>query len=67
MKIPVVDIGNCSLCEACVEMCPLVFRLNETGFIEVAERSDYPETCVEEAIKYCPEDCILWKEEVEIE
>ena len=64
MKRPVVDIGQCSLCEGCVEVCPLVFRLNETGFIEIAELSDYSEPCVEEAIKYCPEDCISWEEGV---
>lgn len=62
MKIPSVDISLCSLCEGCVEVCPLVFRLNDTGFIEVAELSDYPAACVEEAIKYCPEDCISWEE-----
>lgn len=43
MKIPVVDIGQCTLCDGCIEMCPLVFRLNDLGFIEVAEFSDYPD------------------------
>ncbi|MEA3417105.1 MAG: ferredoxin [Thermodesulfobacteriota bacterium] len=62
MKRPVVDIGQCSLCEGCIELCPLVFRLNDAGFIEVTELSDYSEPCVEEAIKYCPEDCISWEE-----
>ncbi|MEA3278994.1 MAG: ferredoxin [Thermodesulfobacteriota bacterium] len=65
MKIPSVDISLCSLCEGCVEVCPLVFRLNDSDFIEVAELSDYPEPCVEEAIKYCPEDCISWEEGIE--
>jgi ferredoxin len=46
----------------CVEVCPLVFSLNDAGYIKVAELSDYPESCVEEAIKYCPEDCISWEE-----
>lgn len=62
MRKPVVDIGQCTLCEGCIEACPLVFRLNETGFIEVTELSDYFDRCVEEAIKYCPEDCISWEE-----
>jgi ferredoxin len=35
--------------------------LNDAGYIKVAELSDYPESCVEEAIKYCPEDCISWE------
>ena len=62
-KVLEVDIGQCSLCGGCIEVCPLVFRLNETGFIEVSELSRYPETDVEEAIKYCPEDCICWEDE----
>jgi len=64
MKRPVVDIGACTLCMGCVEVCPAVFRLNEdTGFIEVLELADYPEDQVEEAIKYCPEDAIAWEED----
>lgn len=62
-RILEVDIGQCSLCGGCIEVCPLVFRLNDTGFIEVSELSRYPETDVEEAIKYCPEDCISWEDE----
>jgi ferredoxin len=60
MKIPSVDISLCSLCEGCVGVCPEVFRVNDSGFIEVATLSEYPD-CVEEAIKYCPEDCISWE------
>jgi ferredoxin len=45
-----------------VEVCPSVFRLNDTGYIEVVELSSYPEMEVNEAIKYCPEDCIYWEE-----
>jgi ferredoxin len=39
----------------------LVFSMNEAGYIEVAELSDYPAADVDEAIKYCPEDCICWE------
>jgi ferredoxin len=28
----------------------------------VVELASYPEMEVNEAIKYCPEDCIYWKE-----
>ncbi len=62
-KILEVDIGQCGLCGGCIVVCPLVFRLNDTGYIEVSELSRYPETDVEEAIKYCPEDCISWEDE----
>ena len=55
---PVVDLGACSLCEGCIAVCPSVFRLNDAGFIEVAELDDYPQDEVNEAIKNCPEDCI---------
>jgi len=62
MKRPVVDIGACSLCMGCVELCPEVFRLNEnTGYIEVIDLPAYPQECVDEAIKYCPQDCIAWE------
>ncbi|OQY06222.1 MAG: ferredoxin [Desulfobacteraceae bacterium 4572_123] len=63
MKIPVVDIANCTLCEGCIESCPDVFFLNEAGFIEVVDRETYPEDDVNEAIKYCPEGCIIWDED----
>lgn len=63
MKMPVVDIVACTLCMGCVEVCPQVFRLNEDlGYIEVVEMAAYPETQVDEAIKYCPEDCITWED-----
>ena len=41
----------------------MVFRLNEAGYVEVAELPCYPESDIEEAIKNCPEDCISWTEE----
>ena len=41
----------------------MVFRLNEAGYVEVAELSCYPESDIEEAIKNCPEDCISWTED----
>jgi ferredoxin len=63
MKVPVVDLSRCSLCGACIEVCPLVFRMNEAGYIEVIELPAYPEAEVNEAIKYCPEDCIYWEDD----
>jgi ferredoxin len=64
MKRPAVDIGACTVCMGCVELCPDVFRLNDdTGYIEVVDLPEYPRPCVDEAIKYCPQDCIVWEEE----
>lgn len=63
MKIPVVDLSRCSLCGACIEVCPLVFRLNDAGYIEVIDLLSYPTAEVDEAVKYCPEDCIYWEDE----
>jgi len=63
MRIPVVDIGACTLCLGCVEVCPEVFQQNDAGYIEVLELENYPIEAVNEAIKYCPEDCISWEEQ----
>jgi len=62
MKVPVVDLSQCSLCGACIEVCPSVFRLNDAGYIEIIERISYPKIEVDDAIKYCPEDCISWED-----
>ena len=62
MKIPSLDLSLCTLCLGCLEVAPSVFRLNEAaGYIEVVEMDAYPENDVDEAIKYCPEDAIVWE------
>lgn len=58
MKIPVVDMESCILCDICTELAPDVFNHNELGFIEVLYQSDYSNEMVHEAIKNCPKDCI---------
>ena len=62
MKIPVVDLSECIRCGVCEEVCPAVFKLNDSDYIEVAALSNYPEPEVEEAIKNCPTNCISWEE-----
>ena len=62
MKIPVIDLGGCVYCDACIEVCSAVFRRNDAGFIEVVELPGYAEESIEEAIKNCPTDCITWEE-----
>ncbi len=61
LKKPAVDMGPCTLCEGCIEMAPSVFILNHAGYIEVVDLDVYPEEPVNDAIKYCPEDCITWE------
>lgn len=62
-RIPVIDIGRCTNCDSCLEMCPDVFKRNsETGLIEAADLSDYPEDLVDKVISICPADCISWEE-----
>jgi ferredoxin len=63
MRVPVVDIGTCTLCLSCVAVCPEVFRKNVAGYIEIVELAIYPEEAVNEAIKYCPEGSISWEEQ----
>jgi ferredoxin len=61
MKVPIVELSECIVCGVCVETCPQVFRLNHAGYIEVIELTLYPESDVNDAIKYCPVDCIHWE------
>jgi len=51
------------MCGVCAEVSPEIFRLSDAGYIEVVELDTYPEDEVNEAIKYCPTDCISWIEE----
>lgn len=55
----VIDQDECIGCEACVEICPQVFVMDEAeGKAEVLEDSDAAEDCVDEAIASCPAECI---------
>ncbi len=63
MKRPVIELGDCTLCEGCVAVCPAVFRVNDAGFIEASDLDPYPVDQVDEAIKNCPTDCICWEED----
>lgn len=63
MKSPLVELSDCIMCGVCAEVSPEIFRLSDAGYIEVVELDTYPEDEVNEAIKYCPTDCISWIEE----
>ena len=61
VRTPVVDMAECTDCEACLEACPEVFRKNEAGYIEVIDLDEYPEEGVEEAIRNCCAGSISWE------
>lgn len=61
-RIPVIDLAECTDCESCISLRPDVFKRNpDTGCIEVAELSDYPENEIEQVMSMCPGDCISWQ------
>lgn len=62
MRRPVVELSECIHCEVCIEVCPVVFSFNDAGYIEVADLEDYPEACIDEALRNCPKDCISWED-----
>ena len=62
MKVPIIDLEDCTQCDACVDLCPEIFKKNDLGLIVVSDLSDYPEEEVDEVIKNCPCDCISWEE-----
>ncbi|SDU55080.1 ferredoxin [Desulfobacula phenolica] len=61
MKIPILDISCCILCEVCVDVAPHAFKINDAGFIELLELDDYSDEDIHEAVKNCPKDCICWE------
>ncbi len=62
-RFPTIDLGRCSSCGGCIEVAPKVFRYNSVmGIMEVIDFQVYPVDMVDEAIKNCPKDCIVWDE-----
>ena len=60
-RIPVIDEEACIGCNACVEVCPEVFVLNESlGWAMVMFPEGAPEEKIQEAIDICPVHCIDW-------
>jgi len=61
---PEIDLGACTKCGGCLEVAPEIFRFREgAGFVEVADLDYYDADLVEEAMKFCPEDCISWDDD----
>lgn len=55
---PVIDPDACVGCEACVELCPDVFAMDESGDVAVVIDADADNDCVDEAIDTCPAEAI---------
>jgi len=51
----------CLGCEACVELCPEVFGLDNLGKAYVMAMEGGSEKCVEEAVAACPARCIAYE------
>jgi ferredoxin len=57
---------ECIACGACEEICPEVFRLNESlGFAQVINPGGAGEEKIQEAVDSCPVSCIHWTDEME--
>lgn len=55
----VIDEDECIGCEACVEICPECFEMEEDEEkAKVKEGADANAECVDEAIASCPAECI---------
>jgi len=60
-----VDLDHecCIGCGACADLCPEVFSMDDRTrkarvvIFEVTDRS-----CIEEAIRTCPTECISWED-----
>jgi ferredoxin len=52
---------ECIACGACEELCPEVFRLNESlGFAQTVNPGGASEDKIQEAMDACPVLCIHW-------
>jgi len=62
--VPYIVEEECIACGSCEEVCPEVFKLNESlGFAQVINPGGAPEDRVQEAIDICPVTCIHWADD----
>ena len=62
MRRPVIDISECVKCDICVDLCPEVFRMNDAGYVEIADLREYPEEIIDTIIRTCRGDCLDWED-----
>ena len=60
-KEVMVDEGECTGCELCVDMLPEVFRMNNRGVSEAQNPHGTEEGTLQNVIDNCPAECIHWK------
>lgn len=59
-----IDSYQCSGCGTCCELCPDIFTLNPlTGKAELIDPGQRADTAIRQAAAFCPEKCIVIKEE----
>ncbi len=54
-----IDHQACSECGTCLELCPQVFCSDDDGTVHVLQPDRVPQAALEQAVAWCPEQCIL--------
>lgn len=54
---------DCSRCQACIEMCPELFSWDDINEEVVVNMECADQEAIEQAMAYCPNDCIEMDEE----
>lgn len=54
-----IDEERCTGCGICVDICPGVFELGESGSAFVKDSGRADADCVKEAVESCPSEAII--------
>ena len=55
-----IELGDCRLCQGCIELNPDVFEWDEDLDLPYVCRSKVTEDEVRDIMNSCPEDCIVF-------
>ena len=55
-----IELGDCRLCQGCIELNPDVFEWDDNLDIPYVCRSKVTEEEVKDIMNMCPEDCIIF-------